>query len=328
LKHFKVAVGVVISVGSLGYLVWSVDARELAATLARTRWEWVVLASALGPVCVWARARRWWYLFPPRSEPPALVPATMIGYMVNNVLPLRAGEVVRVYVVARRWGHGFWTALATLIVERVLDSLAIVLIMAVLVLRISVPRTLEIGAAILLTADVVAVAVLSVLAIAPGRTRALIEHLTRRWPALQRRVVGVLETFGRGLEGVRTRAHLAPLAVWTVIIWALPALITWTMFRALDLELPWIAAWAVLSFVGLGVAIPSAPGYIGVFHAAATIALTIFGVPATAAFGYALLFHATQILPITAIGWIYLVREHVSLAEATRREASPAELLS
>jgi len=129
---------------------------------------------------------------------------------------------------------------------------------------------------------------------------------------------------------VRTRAHLVPLAAWTVAIWVLPVVITWTMFRALDLELPWIAAWAVLSFVGLGVAIPSAPGYIGVFHAAATLALTIFGVPATVAFGFALLFHATQILPITAIGWIYLLREHVSLREATHsgRGASPLGLLS
>ena len=320
-------IGVVISIALLGYLVWSVDLRELGAQLARTRWEWVALASLLGPVTVWARGRRWWYLFPPRSEPPGLVPATMIGYMVNNVLPLRAGEFVRVYVVARRWGHGFWTALATLIVERVLDSLVIVFIMVVLVLRIAVPRPLEIGAAILLAADLVAVGVLCFLAVAPDYTRALIERLTRRWPSLQRRVVGILETFVRGLEGVRTRAHLVPLAVWTVFVWLLPAFITWTMFRALDLELPWIAAWVVLAFVGLGVAIPSAPGYIGVFHAAATIALTIFGVPATAAFGYALLFHATQILPITLVGWIYLLREHLTLTDATRSGASQ-EVLS
>ncbi|MGH7675687.1 MAG: lysylphosphatidylglycerol synthase transmembrane domain-containing protein, partial [Gemmatimonadales bacterium] len=325
LKQLKLLVGVVISVGLFGYLLWSVDVRELGAVLASTRWEWVVVASALGPLVVWLRARRWRYLFPPGPEPPGLVPATMIGYMVNNVLPLRAGEFVRVYVVARRWGHGFWTALATLIVERVLDSLVIVLIMAVLVLRVAVPRTLEIGAATLLALDLVAVAVLCFLAVAPARARRIVERLTRRWPALQGRIVGILETFVRGLEGVRTRTHLLPLLGWTVVIWLLPALITWTMFRALHLDLPWIAAWVVLAFVGLGVAIPSAPGYIGVFHAAATIALTLFGVPATAAFGFALLFHATQILPITLVGWIYLLREHLSLAEATRAHPVTAD---
>src|SRR5262249_22644831 len=178
-------------------------------------------------------------------------------------------------------------------------------------------RPLQIGAAVLLAVDFVGVGLLCVLAVAPDRARGLVARLTRRWPALQHRVLGILETFVRGLEGVRTRAHLVPLVGWTAAIWALPAFITWTMFRALDVEVPWIAAWVVLAFVGLGVAIPSAPGYIGVFHAAATVALTIFGVPATAAFGYALLFHATQILPITLVGWIFLLREHVSLTDAT-----------
>jgi uncharacterized protein (TIRG00374 family) len=315
LNRLKLLLGLVISVALFGYLLWTVDVHELVALLGRTRWEWVVVGSVLGPLCVWMRGRRWWYLFPPGSDPPALVPATMIGYMVNNVLPLRAGEFVRVYIVAKRWGHGFWTALATLIVERVLDSLVIVFIMAVLVLRIPVPRTLEIGAAMLLAIDLVAVAVLCYLAIAPARARRVVERLTHRWPPLQHRVVGILETFVQGLEGVRTRGHLLPLTLWTVIIWVLQAFIAWAMFRALHLELPWIAAWAVLSFVGLGVAIPSAPGFVGVFHAAATIALTIFGVPATAAFGYALILHASQILSVTLVGWIYLVREHLTLAD-------------
>jgi glycosyltransferase 2 family protein len=319
-----VLLGVAISVGLFGYLLWSVDVRELGALLARTRWEWVVLSTTLGPSCVWARGRRWWYLFPRGSKPPGLVAATMIGYMANNILPLRAGEFVRVYVVARRWGHGFWTALATLIVERVLDSLVIVLVMVVLVVRIAVPRTLEVGAGVLLAVDLVAVAALCMLAVAPVRTRAVVERLTRPWPSLRRRLVGILETFVRGLEGVRTRAHLPPILAWTAFIWIMQAVVTWAMFRALSLELPWIAAWAVLSFVGLGVAIPSAPGYIGVFHAAATLALTIFGVPATTAFGYALLFHATQILPVTLVGWIYLLREHVTLADATHIRPAPA----
>ena len=323
MNRLKLLVGVVISAALFGYLVWSVDVRELVAVLGRTRWGWVIVATALAPFCVWTRGRRWRYLFPPGSEPPGLVPATMIGYMVNNVLPLRAGEIVRVYVVAKRWGHGFWTALATLIVERVLDSLVIVLIMAVLVLRIPVPRTLQIGAAVLLAIDLVAVAVLCFLAIAPARSRRLVERFTRRWPSLQRRVVGILETFARGLEGVRTRAHLLPLAMWTVIVWVIPAFIAWTMLRALHLELPWIAAWVVLAFVGLGIAIPSAPGYIGVFHAAATIALTIFGVPAPAAFGFALLLHTSQIIPVTLVGWIYLLREHLTLAEAVNQHGGP-----
>jgi glycosyltransferase 2 family protein len=300
-----------------------VDIRELGSQLAHARWEWVALSLVLGPFGVWTRGRRWWYLFPAGSNPPGLVPATMIGYMANNVLPLRAGEFVRVYVVARRWGHGFWTALATLIVERLLDSFVIVLAIVVLVLRRPVPRTLEVGAVILLAIDVVAVTVLGALAVAPAVAGRVIRRLTARWPSAQQRADDIVRTFARGLEGVRTGSHLLPLLLWTVIVWVAPAAAAWTMFRALHLDLPWIAGWAVLAFVGLGIAIPSAPGYVGVFHAAATLALTMFGVPTTAAFGYALLFHATQIVPVTIVGWIVLLREHVSLADATHARPAP-----
>jgi glycosyltransferase 2 family protein len=70
--------------------------------------------------------------------------------------------------------------------------------------------------------------------------------------------------------------------------------------------------------VGLGISLPSAPGYVGVFHLAARLALEVFGVPRESATAYAILFHATQILPITVVGWIFLLREHMSLADARR----------
>jgi glycosyltransferase 2 family protein len=248
----------------------------------------------------------------------------MIGYMANNVLPLRAGEVVRVYLVARHWRatadaariHPFWTALATLVVERVLDSLAVVLILAILVLVIPVPRVLEVAALVVLAIDLVGIAILVTLVAAPDRCARLVTRFAGRWPELQRRLLNIFQTFVRGLDGIRAPSHVAPLIVWTVVVWLVPALAAWTMLRALDLHLPFIASWAVLAFVGLGVSIPSAPGYVGVFHAAVVLAVGLFGVQQSAAVGYALLFHASQILPVIVLGWLYLLREHVSLGEA------------
>jgi glycosyltransferase 2 family protein len=286
----------------------------------------VVVATLIAPLQIWVRGQRWWYLFPPGSNPPPLTPAMMIGYMANNVLPLRAGEVVRIYVVARRWSatgaperiHPFWTTLATLVVERVLDSLVVVLILAILVLRVSVPRFLEMAALIVLTIDLVGIAVLVALAAAPDACVRLVARLVGRWPGLHRRLLNIFQTFVHGLDGVRTPSHAVPLVAWTVAVWLVPALAAWTMLLALDLHLPFIASWAVLSFVGLGISIPSAPGYVGVFHAAAVLAVGLFGVSHSAAVGYALLFHASQIVPITLAGWLYLLREEVSLTEATR----------
>jgi len=95
------------------------------------------------------------------------------------------------------------------------------------------------------------------------------------------------------------------------------------MLRAVHLDLPFRAGWTVLAFVGVGISVPSAPGYVGVFHAAATAALEVFGVPRSAALAFALLYHASVIVPITLLGWLFLLREHVSLGEA-RRAPTPA----
>lgn len=299
------------------------DLAELARQLRSAHWGWAALSTLLAPAQLWVRAHRWRYLFPPRSDPPRLIPAIMIGYMANNVLPLRAGEVVRVWVVARRWqprgagrAHPFWTTLATLVVERVLDSLVVVLILALLVLVIPVPTFLELAALAVLVVDLAGIAVLIALVAAPARCARLIERLAARWPRLRGGAVRIFETFVAGLDGIRTPAHLVPLLAWTAFVWLTPAAAAWTMLRALGLDLPFVAAWAVLAFVGLGVSIPSAPGYVGVFHAAAALALGLFGVSQPAAVGYALLFHAAQIVPITLIGWLYLVREQMRLGEA------------
>ena len=110
---------------------------------------------------------------------------------------------------------------------------------------------------------------------------------------------------------MRTPEHAIPLVVVDVAAWAIPAAVAWTVLRALHLSLSWVAPWVVLAFVGVSVSIPSAPGFIGVFHAAAAVALGLLGVARAEAVGYAIILHAVQFIPITLIGWIFLLREQV-----------------
>lgn len=303
------------------YLLVTVDLRALGAQLRNAEWGWVTVAAILAPLGLWARAARWRYLFPPRSNPPGLVAATMIGYMVNNVLPLRAGEVARVYVVAHRWGHGFWTTLGTVVVERVLDGLTVVLLVGLIVLMIPVPAYLQWGALVMLAVNLVGIAALAGMAWRPATMHAIAHWVFRHWPRLQSRVTRVFDRFVRGVHGVSTPEHLVPLLVWTVVAWVIPALAAWTVLRALHLSLPWVAPWVVLAFVGVSVSIPSAPGFIGVFHAAAAVALGILGVARAEAVGYAIILHAVQFVPVTLVGWLFLLREHVTLTEVGRARA-------
>jgi glycosyltransferase 2 family protein len=198
----------------------------------------------------------------------------------------------------------------------VLDSLCLVLILGVLIFLVDVPRIVEWAAMIILAIDVIGISMLVAISTAPVWCRTVIERLTGRWPGLRDRLLRGFTMFLDGLDGIRTRGHAVPLVVWTVVVWLLPALAAWASLRATHLVLPWLAGWVVLAFVGLGISVPSAPGYVGVFHAAAVLATRVFGVPETDGFGFGIVYHASAFIPVTLLGWIYLMREQMTLGDA------------
>ena len=318
----KVLLGTAVSLGLLAYLLASVELSQVGYHLGRTSWGYLALSVGISIFAVWVRARRWRYLFPPAASPSHLFSAVMIGYMANNILPLRAGELVRGYIAARRSGQGFWTAIATLVVERVLDALAVVVILAGLVLTVPVPSELKWATILFLSLDLVAMAALATLTVAPERFRGAIAFVLGRWPHLSAKALAILGTFTLGLQGIRTRAHLLPILGWSVGLWVLYALSTWAALAAAQLPLSLTAAWAVVAFVGLGMSLPSAPGFVGVIQAAVVLALALFGVPRAEALSFSFLYHAIQFVPITLLGWLLLLREQVSLFRITR-EAIP-----
>jgi uncharacterized protein (TIRG00374 family) len=316
-RLLKILLGVAVSVALLLYFFWGVDLGAVGARLRGTRWGYLAAGVALNLLALWLRSWRWYYLYPPGARPSHLFNATMIGYMANNLLPLRAGELVRVYVAARR-GPRFWTTVATLVVERVLDALAVGLTVAVLLLVVPFPRDVRWSAFLFLTVDLAAMLVLAVIAVAPGACAGLVRVCFSRWRRVERRLLDILSTMSEGLRGVRAARHLLPVLCSSVAIWLTLALTVWAAFQAARLSLPLTAAWTVLAFLGLGVSLPSSPGFVGVIQAATVLALDLFGVARSDALSVSILLHAAQFVPVTLLGLILLLVEHVSLAEATR----------
>jgi hypothetical protein len=313
----QILLGLAVSAGLLVYCFWDVDLGVIAARLRGTLWTFLALSVVLAFASIWARAWRWAYLFPPGSRPSHLFRSLLIGYMGNNLLPLRAGEVVRIYVASRH-GPRFWTTFATVVVERVLDGLALGLIVAGLLFMVPVTTEMRWSIAILLAVDLAALLVLVMIAVAPGVCRVLIETIFHRVGWLERRLITLLGTMTEGLRGIRAPRHAIPLALSSVAIWLFLALSVWTAMHAAHLDLPLVASWVVLAFLGLGVSLPSSPGFVGVIQAATVLALALFAVPRAEALSFSLLLHASQFFPVTAIGLVYLLLEHISLTDATR----------
>jgi uncharacterized protein (TIRG00374 family) len=165
---------------------------------------------------------------------------------------------------------------------------------------------------------------LAVVAFAPGGCATCIRGLFHRWAGIERWLLDALGTMSEGLKGVRARRHLLPIAASSAAIWLVLALAVWTALHAAHLDLPFAASWAVLAFMGLGVSLPSSPGFVGVIQLATVGALSLFSVPDTEALSFSLIFHAAQYFPVTLFGLVLLLFEQVSLAEAARTRSPVA----
>ena len=313
----QILLGLAVSAGLLVYSFWDVDLGDIAVRLRGTLWTFLALSITVNFVSMWSRAWRWSYLFPPGARPSHLFRSLLIGYMGNNLLPLRAGEVVRVYIASRH-GPRFWTVFATVVVERVLDGLAIGLIVAGLLLVVPVSTEMRWSIIMFLAVDLAALLVLVMIAVAPGMCRGLIETIFHRIAWIERRLIALLGTMTEGLRGIRAPRHAIPLALGSVAIWLSFALSVWAAMHAAHLDLPLVASWVVLAFLGLGVSLPSSPGFVGVVQAATVLALALFAVPRAEALSFSLLLHASQFFPVTATGLLCLVLEQVSLGDAAR----------
>ncbi len=296
----RAVVGLAISAVAIFLVVRSVDVGATLAALRQADLRWVVVAAGLGTADLALRGLRWQRLIRPIAAIPYLrmFGYLLIGYGANNVLPARLGELVRSHYIGDREGISRASALGTVVVERVVDLVAVVAIASVSLLVLSVRGVLVsmvfIGAAF--AGLFIAILVLGIVAHRlPGvdRLAALIEG----WPWIRQ-----LPSSLQGGLGVVSRPRtlvetlLATAAAWSCSILALAAL-----GRALGVQLSIGEAALMSSGIALAGAIPAAPSNIGTFEAAAVATGTTIGLSGETALAIGLLSHGV-ILAITSIG--------------------------
>ena len=328
--------GLVVTVGLLAWALHGVDARALIDHLRRAN-PWLMAATiVLATLTFPLRAIRWRLIL--RSTSGGRLPlgplwhATAIGFMANNLLPVRAGELARAYAARQAVSVRFTTALASIAVERVLDGLVLVGLFTVALVVPSFPRDAMIGGvrlAGLATAGAGLFAGILVVAL-------LVVHRPAPWIRLLGRVArGVLparladhvthlaEGLVAGLDVLKSPGRFLGVAAWSLLLWLVNAASFAVCFRAFELPVPPEGALLLQGVIGFGVALPSSPGFVGVFEAATRGTLAMYGVDATRAVSYALAYHLGTFFPITLLGLASLSRMRLHLAEL--RGAAAAE---
>ena len=362
------AVGLLLLILAVRGVSWS----QVRSALAKANFP--LLAVALGTVLLTtlAKAARWRLLFPQGYNRPGLsklFSVLLIGQTVNAILPARLGEIARAYLIGEIEGVDKALALSTVIVEKALDALMLLLLIALVFAFMPLPAWL--GRSGILVSGLLAVAVglllvgvyraqwirncskgipstglrtsakspllawiwRLVLSLAlssrrcteglskesrlskkgrPSRLDRLLSWIPgiRRFD-LERRI----STITAGSSALFQRDAALQLVGWSVFTWSMAALTNYLTFLALGIEAPFLAALLLLAALHLGVAVPSSPGRIGVFHYICILSLSLFSVDRNLALSYGLVLHLIVFAPMMSLGVWFLWKENYELSK-------------
>lgn len=292
--------GVAISVVALALVLRGVDLGETARVVGRAVPAWLALMLVFQVTDIALRGLRWKRLLAPVA--PVSYARTLdymlVGYLANNVLPARLGELVRSHYLGDREGISRTTTLGTVVVERVVDTTVLVLLasVAILVLRVR---------GIVASAVLVGLAVSGILVV--GLAVALVAHRLPggdRLVAIVRRNPRVAELGGRlrgGLAVASDPRTLAAAIALSLAAWTASVLAVASAGQSVGVELTTAQAALLGAGTALSTAIPSGPGYLGTYELAAVSIGNVIGIPSEMAFAIALISHAT-ILVVTSVG--------------------------
>ena len=324
MRSWKFWLGVVISAV---FVYWTVAElmpqwREFRTALRDAQYWWLVPSVLVYFGAVWARTWRWHYMLRHMKEVPLrrLFPVVVIGYMGNNVYPMRAGEFLRSYVLKRNEGVSVSASLATVALERLFDGLVMCMFVFATLPFVPLPatyRTLVIGFSTLFFA---ALLVFLFLASNPQRTERLATSvIDRTLPGrLRSRVTELVSKFLRGLESLRSPREMVMIFVTSIAIWLTETTKYWFVMHAFPFEVSFPVLMLMTAVVNLATTIPSAPGYVGTFDKPGIEVLTSFGVVEATAAAYTIVLHIALWLPITLLGAVYASQASLKWREIER----------
>jgi glycosyltransferase 2 family protein len=310
---------VLCSLIALAAVVWWASKQDTPSLPSDSRSiAWLVAGVGIYAVATLLRAERWHRILhmvgvdAKRSDSYAL---TTVGYMGNNVLPARAGEMLRVVLLSPRAHAGKRELLGTVVAERALDAVALASIFVIVAYGILRDTVLASDRPLLVLGTALVLVVIALVAV----------QVLRRRGALER-----LRDFLRPMAGA-TRALVSPqgavLLAGSFLIWAAEASVYLTVAHATGLNISGLGALYLMAFTNLVAMVPAAPGYLGTFDAAVVLGVRAIGGTKSAALPYLLLLRFVLFVPITLVGLSMLVIRYGGwsrLRQAARLEASSA----
>jgi len=323
---------IALAVGLLAVFLRNADLGRVWASVTAARPDFLLLSLAVTCGTFIVRAERWQYLLGPLGPTrfSTVFRTTVIGFAASAVLPARAGEVIRPYLLARREGLSATAAFATIVVERILDLIAVLLLMAAFLIWFdpglesrdsAVFRAIRFGGLVMAPVAIGTLAAMFFMAGHPERLHAWVLKAEAILPArLAGMIARLARTFAEGFAVVRSPGRLLAALAWSIVLWVAIAAGIWSLSVAFGIAMPFTGAWLMLAPLVVGVAVPT-PGGVGGFHEAYRIGATgFFGADNNTAIGAAIVLHAISVGPVIIVGLLFILQDGLKLGGMARGE--------
>lgn len=321
-KYLPVALGIIFSVGAVYFLVRN-DVEVLQDEIADGRYGYVVPSIILFALALVTRGFRWRALVGYRMTTKDAFHIMNVGYMLNN-LPLRVGEFARAWMTTRlNPPIAFFTSLSSIVVERVLDMLTVIVILGFSLALLDVPQEISISGAILGVITLIATVILLYFANNREAAHSFLTFFMKRLKFLSRfNIVDWLDHLLDGLEPLTDRKVLRDAMFWNIVSWALSVINGYVLMLVFFDEGDLPAIMLTIVMLAMAIAVPAVPGNLGTFEAAAVAGLWVAGVIASPdapenapAIAFALLLHLITIVGYFAMGLLGLWQQQTSLGQ-------------
>jgi glycosyltransferase 2 family protein len=323
-RRLKLAIGYLIAVLCLGWVLYNVHAESLLQDIRHLKWSLILLAIAVDNINYIAQALRWNLLLRPVARVSAgkSIQATYVGIFTSNVLPMRLGEIVRAYLISKWYSKKISQIVPSMVVEHLFEGIWLALGIGLATFFLPLPSYIHRGAQIF-EFGVIVLAGIFVYALMRKEKFPAAHHRER----LSEKLAHKLSHFMEQMIGGMKRIGLTPtffLALFvTLVSLMMQSLALWLTARAYGISLDlWMGA-VVLVIIRVGVAIPNAPANIGTYQFFAALGLQLLGVNRYISAGFALILFFVSMTPTWIIGFIVLSKSGTTLLRL-QREAQQA----
>ncbi len=322
LRKRRVWIGLAVTVLFLALLLYRVDFVAMGRALRHADYTLVLPAALIWFVAAWFRTVRWQYLLRPVKAIAArrLYSTVMIGYMANNVLPVRLGEVVRAYILGEKERASKMSIIATIVVERIFDGLALILLMLVVSLFVPLAPWLQTMARAMSALFLGGLALFIAIGSSEPLSRRLADLLAKLPGGLGARAKGWLNLFLDGLRVLHSPWRLTIVFGLSLFVWLIEAGMYYVMAFAFGLQHLSYRFLVSTATSNLAITLPSSQGGIGPFEYLTRETLVFFGADPSVATAYAIVLHATLLIPVILAGFAFLWLENLSLGQMVREQ--------